>query len=65
MYHSENLEFVVSQSIWFEGETQFADVILPACTKLRALGISPKLPAAPGIFPILYAVQHHRVITFQ
>ena len=27
MYQSENLPFVVSQSIWFEGETKFADII--------------------------------------
>ncbi|HEY5622450.1 MAG TPA: molybdopterin-dependent oxidoreductase, partial [Gammaproteobacteria bacterium] len=31
MYRSDKLPFVVSQSIWFEGETKFADVILPAC----------------------------------
>src|SRR5207302_1249138 len=27
MYQSPNLEFVVNQSIWFEGEAKFADVI--------------------------------------
>jgi trimethylamine-N-oxide reductase (cytochrome c) len=27
MYQSSNLEFVVNQSIWFEGEAKFADVI--------------------------------------
>ncbi len=31
-YRHSSLEFVVNQSIWFEGEAQFADVILPACT---------------------------------
>jgi hypothetical protein len=29
MYRSDNLEFVVSQSIWMEGEAKFADIILP------------------------------------
>ena len=40
MYRSENLEFVVNQSIWFEGEAKFADVILPACTNFERPDIS-------------------------
>ena len=40
MYRSENLPFVVSQSIWMEGETKFADVILPACTNFERYDIS-------------------------
>jgi trimethylamine-N-oxide reductase (cytochrome c) len=35
MYQSENLEFVVNQSIWNEGEVRFADIILPACTNFE------------------------------
>ncbi len=35
MYRDEKLEFVVNQSIWFEGEAKFADVILPACTNFE------------------------------
>ncbi len=55
MYQSENLEFVVNQSIWFEGEAKFADVILPACTNFertdisrmgRARRLRPSRPAA-------------------
>lgn len=34
-YQSPNLEFVVNQSIWMEGETKFADIILPACTSFE------------------------------
>jgi trimethylamine-N-oxide reductase (cytochrome c) len=34
-YRSDNLEFVVNQSIWFEGEAKFADIILPACTNFE------------------------------
>jgi molybdopterin guanine dinucleotide-containing S/N-oxide reductase-like protein len=34
-YQSEELEFVVNQSIWNEGEAKFADVILPACTNFE------------------------------
>lgn len=35
MYRSQNLPFVVNQSIWMEGEVPFADIILPACTNLE------------------------------
>ena len=38
MFQSPNLEFIVSQSIWFEGDTKFADVILPACTNFERVG---------------------------
>ncbi len=31
-YCEGKVPFVVNQSIWFEGEAKFADVILPACT---------------------------------
>ena len=40
MYQSANLEFVVNQSIWFEGEAKFADVLLPACTNFERTDIS-------------------------
>ncbi len=40
MYQSENLEFVVNQSIWMEGEAKFADLILPACTNFERVDIS-------------------------
>jgi len=39
-YHSENLDFVVNQSIWLEGEAKFADVILPACTQFERWDLS-------------------------
>lgn len=39
-YRHPSLEFVVNQSIWFENEAQFADVILPACTSLERWDIS-------------------------
>ena len=29
------IPFVVSQSIWMEGETRFADIVLPACTNFE------------------------------
>ena len=40
MYQSDALEFVVNQSIWFEGEAKFADIILPACTNFERVDIS-------------------------
>jgi len=40
MYRSPNLEFVVNQSIWNEGEAKFADIILPACTNFERHDIS-------------------------
>ena len=36
----DNLEFVVNQSIWNEGEATFADIILPACTNFERWDIS-------------------------
>src|ERR1700686_1960374 len=40
MYQSPNLEFVVNQSIWNEGEAKFADVLLPACSNFERTDIS-------------------------
>ena len=35
MYQSPNLEFVVMQDCWFQSESTFPDIILPACTNLE------------------------------
>ena len=40
MYRTNDLEFVVNQSIWHEGESKFADIILPACTNFERWDIS-------------------------
>ena len=34
-YREGKVPFVVNQSIWFEGEARFADIILPACTNFE------------------------------
>src|SRR5512137_1061752 len=34
-YRTPELSFVVNQAIWMEGETKFADIILPACTNFE------------------------------
>lgn len=39
-YQSDELEFVVNQSIWNEGEAKFADIVLPACTNYERWDIA-------------------------
>lgn len=40
MFRHESLDMVVSQCIWMEGDAQFADVVLPACTSFERYDIS-------------------------
>ncbi|MFO1260756.1 MAG: molybdopterin-dependent oxidoreductase [Sphingomonadaceae bacterium] len=40
MYRHDSLDFVVNQSIYLEGDAQFADIILPACTQFERWDIS-------------------------
>ena len=63
-YRTENLDFVVSQSIWFEGETKFADVILPACTQLERWDIS-EFGGTGGYALHGQTQMNHRVILMQ
>ncbi len=64
MYRSENLEFVVNQSIWNEGEAKFADVILPACTNFERPDIS-EWAALGGYAHHGQTQLNHRVVVFQ
>ncbi|WP_407123314.1 molybdopterin-dependent oxidoreductase [Bradyrhizobium sp. STM 3561] len=64
MYRSPNLEFVVNQSIWNEGESRFADIILPACTSFERWDISEWANMA-GYGHHGHAQVNHRVITLQ
>jgi trimethylamine-N-oxide reductase (cytochrome c) len=64
MYRSDKLPFVVSQSIWFEGETKFADVILPACTNFERWDIG-EWTSAGGYGHQFYSQVNHRVVTLQ
>ena len=64
MYQSENLEFVVNQSIWFEGEAKFADVVLPACTNFERVDIS-EWAGLGGYGHHGQQQLNHRVIIFQ
>ena len=64
MYADPSLEFVVSQSIWFEGEVPFADIILPACTNFERWDIS-EFANCSGYIPDTYGQCNHRVISLQ
>src|SRR5258705_12311452 len=63
-YRTENLDFVVSQSIWFEGETKFADVILPACTQFERWDIS-EFGGTGGYALHGQTQMNHRVVLMQ
>ena len=63
-YRSDNLEFVVNQSIWFEGEAKFADVLLPACTNFERWDIGETANSG-GYSHQQYIQWNHRVITMQ
>ena len=63
-YRHESIEFVVNQSIWMEGEAQFADIILPACTALERWDIG-EWSSAGGYAVQSYSVLNHRVIALQ
>jgi molybdopterin guanine dinucleotide-containing S/N-oxide reductase-like protein len=64
MYRSENLECVVNQSIWFEGEAKFADVILPACTNFERWDIS-EFANCGGYIQHSFNQCNHRVVLMQ
>ena len=64
MYRSDNLDFVVNQSIWFEGEAKFADVILPACTNFERFDIG-EWSGSGGYAHGGQSRVNHRVITLQ
>jgi len=61
MYRSDELEFVVNQSVWFEGEAKFADIILPACTQLERWDIG-EWSNAGGYAHHMQGQVNHRVI---
>ncbi len=63
-YRTDRLPFVVNQSIWFEGETKFADIILPACTNFERWDIS-EFANCSGYIADSYSQVNHRVISLQ
>jgi trimethylamine-N-oxide reductase (cytochrome c) len=63
-YRSDNLEFVVNQSIWLEGEAKFADVLLPACTSFERWDIS-EFANCGGYIQHSFTQCNHRVAVIQ
>ena len=64
MYRSDKLEIVVNQAIWMEGETRFADIILPACTNFERWDIA-EFANCGGYIEKSYLQNNHRVIHIQ
>jgi trimethylamine-N-oxide reductase (cytochrome c) len=64
MYKSENLECVVNQSIWLEGEAKFADILLPACTSFERWDIG-EFANCGGYIPASFNQCNHRVAVLQ
>ena len=63
-YKHSNLEFVVNQSIWHEGESMFADIIFPVCTHYERFDIGEW--ASPGGIALdMFGQNNHRVIVLQ
>jgi len=63
-YRHPSLEFVVNQSIWFEGEAKFADIILPACTSFERWDIG-EWAGAGGYGHHAQGQLNHRVVVLQ
>ncbi len=63
-YQTEGLEFVVNQSIWHEGEAQFADIIFPACTNFERTDIG-EWASSGGYGHHNFNQLNHRVIALQ
>jgi len=64
MYQSPKLEFVVNQDCWWQSETRFADIILPACTNLEHSDIS-EWSNCGGYGAHFQTGLNHRVIIYQ
>ena len=64
MYRTESLECVVNQSIWFEGEAKFADVILPACTNFERWDIGEHANCG-GYIQHSFTQSNHRIAVMQ
>lgn len=63
-YRHSSIEFVVNQSIWFEGDAKYADIILPACTSFERWDISEWANCA-GYIHHNHSQLNHRIITLQ
>ena len=64
MYRDISIDFVVNQAIWHEGETQFADIILPACSVVERDDIS-EVCGVGGFMHHNQTQMNHRIIMMQ
>ncbi|MCC7200248.1 MAG: molybdopterin-dependent oxidoreductase, partial [Gammaproteobacteria bacterium] len=64
-YQHDSLKFIVNQSVWWEGETPFADIILPACTVFEKWDIGEWYNVGAGYVHHMYSMNNHRVISIQ
>jgi trimethylamine-N-oxide reductase (cytochrome c) len=64
MYRCDSLDIVVNQSIWFEGEAKFADIILPACTNFERWDIA-EAASCGGYIEKSYLQCNYRVCVVQ
>ncbi|MFC1868529.1 molybdopterin-dependent oxidoreductase [Thermodesulfobacteriota bacterium] len=64
MYRSPKLEFIVNQNIYMEGDTKFADLILPACSNFERWDIG-EWANCSGYIPHSNNGCNHRVIVLQ
>ena len=63
-YREGEIPFVVNQSIWMEGETRFADIVLPACTNFERWDIGDWAHAS-GYGTHKFEQVNHRIIVLQ
>ena len=63
-YREGQIPFVVNQSIWMEGETRFADIVLPACTNFERWDIGDWAHAS-GYGTHKFEQVNHRIIVLQ
>jgi trimethylamine-N-oxide reductase (cytochrome c) len=63
-FRDPSLEFTVSQCIHMEGDAQFSDIILPACTSLERFDIAESAGAG-GVLPLGHYQLNHRVFVMQ
>lgn len=62
MYQSPNMEFAVCQTPWFEGEAQFADVVLPVCTSYERYDIGEFQNSGGYSVDSYYGVSHRTIV---
>ncbi|MBW7901296.1 MAG: molybdopterin-dependent oxidoreductase [Rhodocyclaceae bacterium] len=63
-YRHPSVECVVNQSIWFEGDARYADIILPACTSFERWDIS-EWANCSGYIHHNNSQLNHRIVTLQ